>query len=114
MLTVLGLTGCKNTIVGDANVRGISGGQKRRVSTGEYIVCPRQIKCMDSITNGLDTATAFDIVRSMKIASQYMKVTLILALMQPTPEVFDLFDELILLSEGQIIYHGICCKFFFL
>ena len=81
-MTVLGLTGCKNTVVGDANLRGVSGGQKRRVSTGEYLVCPRPIKCMDSITNGLDTATSFDIVRSLKIASHYMKTTMVLALMQ--------------------------------
>eukprot|EP00975_Prorocentrum_lima_P067011 12912487-Prorocentrum_lima.AAC.1 len=65
-IAVLGLKGCKDTCVGDAMIRGISGGQKRRVTIGELMVCPRPVKLMDCISNGLDSATAFDIINSVR------------------------------------------------
>ena len=49
MLTGLGLNGCKDTLVGNAMIRGVSGGQKRRVTVGEIMVCPRPIHLLDSI-----------------------------------------------------------------
>ena len=63
ILLVLGINGCRDTMVGDASTRGISGGQKRRVTVGEMMVCPRSIRFMDSISNGLDAATTYDIIR---------------------------------------------------
>ena len=61
---------------------------------------------MDAISNGLDAATTFDICRSMKLFISVMKSSLVVSLLQPAPEVFQLFDDLVLLSQGQIIYHG--------
>ena len=106
VISILGLEGCRNTIVGDAMIRGVSGGQKRRVTTGEMIISPKPIKFMDAISNGLDSATTFDIIRAAKSVAESLESTFVIALLQPPPETFNLFDEIILLSEGQIIYHG--------
>jgi ABC-type multidrug transport system ATPase subunit len=55
ILLTLGLTGCKDTCVGDGMIRRISGGQKRRVTVSEMVSCPRPLKLMDSVSNGLDS-----------------------------------------------------------
>ena len=106
VLSIIGLDGCRDTIVGDAMIRGVSGGQKRRVTMGEMIISPKPIKFMDSVSNGLDSATTFDIMRATKNVADSLQSTFIVALLQPPPETFNLFDEIIILSEGQIIYHG--------
>ena len=61
---------------------------------------------MESISNGLDTATAYDIIRSIKYLSSKVGTTVVISLLQPPPDVYNQFDEVILLSEGHIIYHG--------
>jgi ABC-type multidrug transport system ATPase subunit len=81
-MLVFGLDRCKDTVVGDQSLKGISGGQKRRVTTAEMCLCPRPLKFMDSISSGLDTATTFDITRAMKISSTVMGVTMVIALLQ--------------------------------
>eukprot|EP00981_Chlorochromonas_danica_P012460 scaffold4964_cov248-Ochromonas_danica.AAC.6 len=111
-IAILGLNKCKDTYVGNATIRGVSGGQKRRVTIGEMLVCPRPVKMMDCITNGLDTATAYDIVKAIKVTNLALGNTEVISLLQcmfspqPPPDVYNLFDEVILLCEGHIIYHG--------
>eukprot|EP01031_Cornospumella_fuschlensis_P034568 gene34568-41858_t len=105
-LAALGLKGCKDVYVGNAMIRGISGGQKRRVTVGEMLVCPRPVKMMDCISNGLDTSTAYDIVRAIRAENKILGTTCLISLLQPPPDVFNLFDEVIMLHEGHVIYHG--------
>ncbi|XAR60104.1 Xenobiotic-transporting ATPase [Bertholletia excelsa] len=106
VLKILGLDICADIMVGDGMVRGISGGQKKRVTTGEMLVGPAKAFFMDEISTGLDSSTTFQIVRYMKQMVHIMDVTMVIALLQPAPETFDLFDDVILLSEGQIVYQG--------
>lgn len=82
VITSLGLTGCKDVYVGDEVIRGVSGGQKKRVTTGEMLVCPRPVKIMDSVTNGLDTATAVDIIRTFRDMSHILGMTILVSLLQ--------------------------------
>ncbi len=82
VIMALGLTGCKDTVVGNGMIRGVSGGQKRRVTIGEMVTCPRPIKLMDSISNGLDSATTFDIVRTIKMFSTKVGTTIVISLLQ--------------------------------
>ncbi|KAF3943211.1 hypothetical protein CMV_030208 [Castanea mollissima] len=65
-LKILGLDICKDTIVGDEMQRGISGGQKKRVTTGEMIVGPTKTLFMDEISTGLDSSTTFQIVKCLQ------------------------------------------------
>ncbi|KAJ7963070.1 Pleiotropic drug resistance ABC transporter [Quillaja saponaria] len=105
-LKILGLDICKDTIVGDDMIRGISGGQKKRVTTGEMIVGPTKTLFMDEISTGLDSSTTFQIVKCLQQIVHLTEGTILMSLLQPAPETFDLFDDIILLSEGQIVYQG--------
>ncbi|KAK2363923.1 pleiotropic drug resistance protein [Trifolium repens] len=66
VLRVLGLEICADTVVGNAMLRGISGGQRKRVTTGEMLVGPYKALFMDEISTGLDSSTTFQVVNSMK------------------------------------------------
>lgn len=70
------------------------------------LVGPAKALFMDEISTGLDSSTTFQIVKYMKQMVHIMDVTMIISLLQPAPETYDLFDDIILLSEGQIIYQG--------
>ncbi|PON66387.1 ABC type transporter protein [Parasponia andersonii] len=106
VLKVLGLDICADTMVGDEMLRGISGGQRKRVTTGEMLVGPAGAFFMDEISTGLDSSTTYQIVNSLKQYVHIFKGTNVISLLQPAPETYDLFDDIILLSDGQIVYQG--------
>lgn len=67
---------------------------------------PTKTLFMDEISTGLDSSTTFQIVKCMQQIAHLTKATILMSLLQPDPETFDLFDDIILLSEGQIVYQG--------
>lgn len=73
---------------------------------GEMLVGPAKALFMDEISTGLDSSTTFQICKFMKQMVHIMDVTMIISLLQPAPETFALFDDVIVLSEGQIVYQG--------
>ncbi|GLJ08413.1 hypothetical protein SUGI_0088240 [Cryptomeria japonica] len=105
-LKVLGLDNCADTVIGDEMLRGVSGGERKRVTTGEMIVGPARALFMDDISTGLDTSTTYQIVKCLQEFCSLMDTTILMSLLQPAPETYELFDDIILLSEGQIVYHG--------
>ncbi|KAK7261880.1 hypothetical protein RIF29_28203 [Crotalaria pallida] len=106
VLKILGLDICADTMVGDEMLRGISGGQRKRVTTGEMLVGPANALFMDEISTGLDSSTTFQIVSSMRQYVHILNGTAVISLLQPAPETYDLFDDIILISEGYVVYHG--------
>ncbi|XP_059652208.1 pleiotropic drug resistance protein 3-like [Cornus florida] len=106
ILKILGLDICADTMVGDAMRRGISGGQKKRLTTGEMIVGPTKALFMDEISNGLDSSTTYQIVACLQQLAHITDATILVSLLQPAPETFELFDDIILMAEGKIVYHG--------
>ncbi|RLN88945.1 hypothetical protein BBJ28_00016557 [Nothophytophthora sp. Chile5] len=106
VLQTLGLEDCQHTIVGNAMHRGISGGEKKRVTTGEMEFGMKYVTLMDEISTGLDSAAAFDIIASQRSVAQRLHKTVVISLLQPSPEVFGLFDNVLLLNEGRVLYHG--------
>ncbi|KAL8113884.1 hypothetical protein AgCh_020969 [Apium graveolens] len=106
VLKVLGLDVCADTMVGDQMIRGISGGQKKRVTTGEMLVGPARALFMDEISTGLDSSTTFQIVKALQHSVHILQGTALISLLQPAPETFELFDDIILLSDGYIVYQG--------
>ncbi|XP_024168667.1 pleiotropic drug resistance protein 1 isoform X2 [Rosa chinensis] len=106
ILKVLGLEDCADIMVGDEMTRGISGGQKKRLTTGEMLVGPERVLLMDEISNGLDSSTTLQIVKSLQQYVHILNGTALIALLQPAPETYDLFDDIILLSDGYIVYQG--------
>ncbi|XP_022872901.1 pleiotropic drug resistance protein 3-like [Olea europaea var. sylvestris] len=109
ILKILGVDICADTFVGDAMRRGISGGQKKRVTAGEMIVGPTKALFMDEISNGLDSSTTYQVVACLQQLAHITDATVLVSLLQPAPETFDLFDDIILMSEGKIVYHGPQC-----
>jgi ABC-type multidrug transport system ATPase subunit len=87
-------------------LKGVSGGEKRRVTLGEMLVTGAQIMCADEISTGVDSAATFDITKFLGSACHVMGQSILVALLQPAPEVLNLFDDSIVLAEGKIIYHG--------
>lgn len=106
ILKILGLDICADTMVGDALRRGVSGGQKKRLTTAEMIVGPTKALFMDEISNGLDSSTTFQVVSYLQQLVHITDATAIVSLLQPAPETYDLFDDIILMAEGKIVYHG--------
>lgn len=70
------------------------------------IVGPTKTLFMDEISTGLDSSTTYQIVKCMQQTAHLTDATILMSLLQPDPETFDLFDDVILLSEGQIVYQG--------
>ncbi|TXG48922.1 hypothetical protein EZV62_024797 [Acer yangbiense] len=103
ILKILGLEICADTLVGDVMRRGISGGQKKRLTTGEMIIGPTKALFMDEITNGLDSSTAYQIVACLQQVVHITDSIALVSLLQPAPESFDLFDDIILMAEGKIV-----------
>lgn len=71
------------------------------------LVGPSRALFMDEISTGLDSSTTFQIVNSLKHSVHILQGTALISLLQPAPETYDLFDEIILLTDGQIVYQGL-------
>ncbi|KAJ1423367.1 P-loop containing nucleoside triphosphate hydrolase protein, partial [Ochromonadaceae sp. CCMP2298] len=82
VIAMLGLTDVAHTVVGDEALKGISGGQKRRVTQGELLLPPRPVKFMDAISNGLDASTTYDIIRSHRFIVERLGLTQLTSLLQ--------------------------------
>lgn len=106
ILKILGLEACADTLVGNQMIRGISGGERKRLTTGEMLVGPARVFFMDEISTGLDTSTTFQIINAIRQSVHILHQTVVISLLQPAPEVNELFDDVILLSDGQITYQG--------
>ena len=99
IMKIMGLDICADVLVGDAMRRGISGGEKKRLTTGEMIVGPSKALFMDEISTGLDSSTTFQIVSCLQQLAHISESTILVSLLQPAPETYELFDDIILMAE---------------
>ncbi|KAI9759591.1 MAG: hypothetical protein M4579_002257 [Chaenotheca gracillima] len=95
-----------NTKVGDAFVRGVSGGEKKRVSIAEAMVTKASTQCWDNSTRGLDASTALEYVQSLRTLTNMAHVSTCVALYQAGESLFDLFDKVVLIDQGRCAYYG--------
>ncbi|KAL0583310.1 hypothetical protein ABG067_006811 [Albugo candida] len=105
-IQILGLNNCADTVVGDALLRGVSGGEKKRVTVGEMLVGGQSLFLCDEISTGLDSAATYDIIQSVRTWAKTLGGSAVIALLQPTPEVVELFDDILMINEGHLLYHG--------
>ncbi|OIW08808.1 hypothetical protein TanjilG_16389 [Lupinus angustifolius] len=101
----MGLQDCADRILGNWHLRGISGGEKKRLSIALEILTRPSLLFLDEPTSGLDSASAYFVVQTLRNIAHDGK-TVISSIHQPSSEVFALFDDLFLLSGGQTIYFG--------
>ena len=106
IITELGLAKCENTIIGSPETRGISGGERKRVSIGIELVTDPKLLFLDEPTSGLDAFTASTIVETVKKIAVQGKRTVLMTIHQPREYILSLFDKLILLSAGKLVYFG--------
>jgi ATP-binding cassette subfamily G (WHITE) protein 2 len=106
----LGLTHVRNVIIGTSMKRGISGGERKRLCVGMQLLNRPQLLFLDEPTSGLDSVTALDLIRTFHslahAKSPEKAVTIVCSIHQPQSKIFNLFDSLILLKLGNIIYQG--------
>ncbi|CAK9199019.1 unnamed protein product [Sphagnum troendelagicum] len=105
VIVEMGLHDCANTAIGNWHLRGLSGGERRRVSIALEILTRPRMLFLDEPTSGLDSASAFFVITTLKNLARDGR-TVIASIHQPCSEVFDLFDDLFLLSHGQTIFFG--------
>ncbi|XAR69006.1 hypothetical protein NMG60_11000438 [Bertholletia excelsa] len=105
MIDQLGLRTAAKTVIGDEGHRGISGGERRRVSIGIDIVHNPILLFLDEPTSGLDSTSSFMVVKVLQRIAQSGSIV-IMSIHQPSYRILDLFDRLIFLSRGQTVYSG--------
>ncbi|KAI3839919.1 hypothetical protein MKX03_025184 [Papaver bracteatum] len=101
----LGLRDAANTIIGDEGHRGISGGERRRVSIGVDIIHNPILLFLDEPTSGLDSSCAFMVVKVLRRIARSGRIV-IMSVHQPSSRVVCMLDYLIFLSQGEIVYCG--------
>lgn len=105
-LEELGLTGVANSYVGDENVRGVSGGERKRTALGQDLVTDPAVLFLDEYSSGLDSATALSVTRTIRALASKGR-TILATVHQPSYPMFELFDNVLLLAPGgHAVYYG--------
>ena len=104
-ITELGLSSCRDSLVGGVSTRGISGGERKRLAVAVELVGRPSILLMDEPTSNLDSTAAFALMTTLKeLARAGHSIAVVVH--QPRTEIFNLFDDLLLLSRGRAVYSG--------
>ncbi|KIR58353.1 ATP-dependent permease [Cryptococcus bacillisporus CA1873] len=106
----LGILGIKDARIGESGKRSISGGEKRRVSIACELVTGPSVLFLDEPTSGLDSYNAQNVIQSLHTLAQRYKRTVIFTIHQPQSNIVNLFDRLLLLAKGQMVYSGEAAK----
>ena len=105
VIAALGLNKCRDTIIGGFFRRGISGGERKRVSVGHELLINPSVLLLDEPTSGLDSTTAMRLVTTLRALAAGGRAVAT-TIHQPSSRLFQLLDKLLLLSEGHAIYYG--------
>ncbi|KAL4922815.1 ABC-2 type transporter-domain-containing protein [Aspergillus aurantiobrunneus] len=97
---------CLGTKVGGEIVRGVSGGEKKRVSIGEALVTKASTQCWDNSTRGLDASTASEYVQSLRSLTNMAHASTLVALYQASENLYKKFDKVMLIEDGKCAYFG--------
>ncbi|KAI9742696.1 MAG: hypothetical protein M1818_003837 [Claussenomyces sp. TS43310] len=106
LLRSMGIEHTHDTKVGNEYVRGVSGGERKRVSIIECLATRGSIFCWDNSTRGLDASTALDYTRAIRAMTDIFGVASIVTLYQAGNGIYNLFDKVLVLDEGKEIYYG--------
>ncbi|EYU37490.1 hypothetical protein MIMGU_mgv1a026680mg [Erythranthe guttata] len=106
IISELGLDRCRTSMIGGPLFRGVSGGEKKRVSIGQEMLINPSLLLLDEPTSGLDSTTALRILNTVKGLAAGGR-TVITTIHQPSSRLYHMFDKVVLLSEGCPIYYGL-------
>jgi len=105
ILKVLDLDSCADSLIGNELIRGLSGGEKRRVTIGVEFITDPKILFLDEPTSGLDASSAYSVVRSLKSLCR-RGCSVVTTIHQPSSEAFHAFDKCFILVNGETVYGG--------
>lgn len=105
LLDKLGLSSCSSTQIGHSLKRGISGGQAKRLNIGVALITDPRVLYLDEPTSGLDSFTAYEVMQVVAgLTSE--GTTVATTIHSPSAACFNLFDRLLVLLNGHVVYHG--------
>lgn len=110
MIKSLKLTKAQNTRIGGPLVKGVSGGERKRTSIGVELITDPNLVFLDEPTTGLDSFTATSVCESLRDLAKKENRTVVTTIHQPNTDIFDIFDRLVLLARGKIIYFNAADK----
>jgi len=105
-LDELGLQKCKSTLIGGPRHRGISGGELKRLNVANELLSNPSLFILDEPTSGLDSSIAVSLIKTLSELSSTSNRTVIMSIHQPSSHMFAMFDALILLTNGHVVYQG--------
>jgi ATP-binding cassette subfamily G (WHITE) protein 2 (PDR) len=106
MMAMFGIRQTMNTQIGDDFIRGVSGGERKRVSIAEAALSGAPLQCWDNSTRGLDSANAIEFCKTLRQSTDLMGASACVAIYQAPQAAYDLFDKVTLLYDGHQIYFG--------
>lgn len=106
LATVFGLRHTYHTKVGNDFVRGVSGGERKRVSIAEALACNGSIYCWDNATRGLDASTALEFAQAIRTSTKLLKTTAFVTIYQAGEGIYETFDRVTVLYDGHQVYYG--------
>eukprot|EP00002_Diphylleia_rotans_P023681 TRINITY_DN465_c0_g1_i6.p1 TRINITY_DN465_c0_g1~~TRINITY_DN465_c0_g1_i6.p1 ORF type:complete len:605 (+),score=129.58 TRINITY_DN465_c0_g1_i6:3944-5758(+) len=109
VINTLSITKCADSQIGSAFMRGVSGGERKRVNVGNELITDPSVLMLDEPTSGLDSSTAFLLLLTLKRLASQGK-TIILSIHQPSSQMFAMLDQLILLADGHVVYQSPAAK----
>jgi len=106
IMAMFGITHTMNTRVGDDFMRGVSGGERKRVSIAEASLSGAPLQCWDNSTRGLDSANAIEFCKTLRQSTDLTGATACVAIYQAPGAAYDIFDKVTVLYEGHQIFFG--------
>lgn len=106
LATVFGLRHTYHSKVGNDFIRGVSGGERKRVSIAEAMSCNGSVYCWDNATRGLDASTALEYAKAIRTSTNLLKSTAFVTLYQAGENIYETFDKVTVLYKGRQIYFG--------
>jgi ABC-type multidrug transport system ATPase subunit len=104
LILQLGLEKCADTRVGDVMIKGLSGGEKKRTAIGYELITEPKILFLDEPTTGIDSINAMKVIKLITDEARENNRIIIFTIHQPSSEIFHLFDRLMLLANGKVVY----------
>ncbi len=106
LLKLFGISHTRDTLVGNEYVRGVSGGERKRVGIAETLATKSTVVCWDNSTRGLDASTALDYARSLRLMTDISNRTTVVTLYQAGEGIYEVMDKVLVIEEGRMIYQG--------
>jgi ABC-type multidrug transport system ATPase subunit len=106
LLRSVNISHTAHTKVGDAFIRGVSGGERKRVSIVECLTTRASVFCWDNSTRGLDASTALEWVKAIRAMTDILGLTTIVTLYQAGNGIYEHFDKVLVLDEGKQVFYG--------